>query len=179
MVDKRIPQLAHKLVKAAGIRDPFVIAEDLHITVLFRDDFIRQKGAFKVIAQNSFIFINGHLSEEMQRLVCAHELGHALLHRQLGMSAIGLMEFEIFDIKDQLEYDANAFAAALLLDDGELLDILQDGYDIVHVASMLKTNVNLVLLKLNEMNKHGYNFQLPCSPDRRFLGNIADDADKI
>lgn len=176
MVDKRAFTLARKLFRTYKTRDPFAIAEELGITVQFRTDFKRLKGAFRVLARNSFIFINANLSEEMQRLVCAHELGHALLHRQLGLGKDGLLEFEIFDIKTQCEYDANVFASTLLLDDEEILEAVQDGYDVVQTAQMMGTNVNLILLKLNEMNSKGYELRLPYEPSCDFLGTIDDNA---
>lgn len=176
MVDRRAIPLARRLIRKYKTRDPFALAAELDIEVSFRSNFKRLKGAFRVIEKNSFIFINDKLSEQMQWLVCAHELAHALLHRSLGMQKNGLMEFEIFDITSQTEYDANVFASALLLDDEELMDYLHDGYDVVQIARVMGTNVNLVLLKLNEMNKEGYDFHLPYTPTRNFLGTIDDDA---
>lgn len=139
MVDARAFSIARKLIRKFKTRDPFAIARELGIEVLLRNDFKRQKGVFKVIANNAFIFINANLSEEMQALVCAHELGHALLHRSLGLQA-GLVEFEVFNITTQCEYDANVFAAALLLDDQELLETARDGYDVVQTARIMGTN---------------------------------------
>ena len=49
--------------------DPFEIAAALDITVMERSDFQRQKGAFKVVLHNSFIFINAKMSDEMKRIV--------------------------------------------------------------------------------------------------------------
>ena len=98
MISRKASILPGRLARKYKSNDPFEIAEALDIEVLERSDFKRQKGAFKVILNNSFIFINANLSDEMKRLVCAHELGHALLHRSLGKSETGLMEFELFDI---------------------------------------------------------------------------------
>ena len=179
MVDARAFSQARRLVKKYKTRDPFLIAKQLGVEVLFRDDFKRQKGAFTVISKNSFIFVNSNLSDELQRLVCAHELGHALLHRTLGQRAGGLFEFEIFDITTQCEYDANVFAATLLLDDKEILDAAVDGYDVVQIARAMGTNVNLVLLKMAEMNKQGYQFRVPYAPTKSFLGAIDDDAGQL
>jgi Zn-dependent peptidase ImmA (M78 family) len=179
MTDKRAFTSARRLVRRSGSRDPFQIADDTGVTVLFRNDFKRQKGAFKVVARNSFIFINANLSEEMQRLVCAHELGHSVLHRSLGGRAGGLFEFEIFDIQNQCEYDANVFAATLLLDDEDVLESAREGYDVVQTARNLGTNVNLVLLKMIEMNQQGYNFRVPFKPSAGFLGRIGDDAGEL
>ena len=82
---------------------------------------------------------------------------------------------ELFDIRDELEYEANVFAANLLIDDGEMIDFLEEGYNVVATASSLDVNVNLLMLKLIEMNKQqGFNFQLSEAPERCFMGSIQD-----
>ena len=57
------------LIRKFKCNDPFELAEALNIDVMERADFKRQKGAFKVILNDSFIFINANLSDEMKRLV--------------------------------------------------------------------------------------------------------------
>lgn len=178
-MDNRAFSMPRRLIRRFNTRDPFEIADELSITVLIRSDFVRQKGAFAVVGNNSFIFINDNLSEYMQRLVCAHELGHALLHRRLGTVPGGMIEFEIFDIKDETEYDANVFAANLLIDEEEILEMAREGYDVVKIAKELNLNVNILLVKLNEMNKNGYDLRVPYEPSRKFLGHIDDEVGEL
>lgn len=179
MLDKRVFTLPKSLIRKYRTRDPFEIAEALGIEVVMCPEFKRQKGVFTVILRNCLILINANLSEEMQRIVCAHELGHALLHRKMASATKGLLEFELFDINDQMEYDANAFAATLLLDEEELLEMVHEGHDVVYIARSMGTNVNLVLLKLNEMRKQGHEMNLPDMPSRKFLGEIDDNAGEL
>lgn len=178
MISKQASTLPRRLIRRYRSSDPFELADALNITVLERGDFKRQKGAFKVILNNSFIFINANMSDEMKRLVCAHELGHALLHRSLGKTQAGLMEFELFNITDTTEYEANLFAANLLLDEDTIGSLIQDGYDVVQIARSLGTNVNLLLLKLQQMNDDNH-LRLPDMPNRNFLGTISDDASHL
>ena len=175
MINKQASALPRRLIQKFKCNNPFELAEALDIDVMERADFKRQKGAFKVILNDSFIFINANLSDEMKRLVCAHELGHALLHRSLGKSESGLMEFELFNITNTTEYEANLFAANLLLDETIIEELISDGYDVVQIARQLGTNVNLLLLKLQQMNDDN-RLRLPDMPDRNFLGTISDDA---
>ena len=98
MISKQAPTLPRRLLRRYGTSAPFELADCLGITILECHDFKLQKGAFKIILNNCFIFINANLSTEMKKLVCAHELGHALLHRPLGKTDTGLMKFELFDI---------------------------------------------------------------------------------
>ena len=163
MISKQASTLPRRLLRRYGASDPFELADCLGITILECHDFKLQKGAFKVILNNCFIFINANLSTEMKKLVCAHELGHALLHRPLGKTDTGLM------------YEANLFAANLLLDEEEIDSLAREGFDIVQIAHNLGTNVNLPLLKLQQINSDNH-LHLPDMPSRNFLGTISDDA---
>ena len=165
--------LPRKLIRTFGTRDPFQLAEQLNIHVKFMDTR-RQKAFCKKILNHCFIFINQNLSEQMQRMSCAHELAHILLHRDYLDTAAYLMNMELFDMRNRTEYEANLFAANLLIDDGELLDALREGKDVVSAAAAFDVNVNLMALKLAEMQKSGLPVNVPFVPDRRFLGRIDD-----
>ena len=172
----RIPP---RLISRYGTRDSFRIAREKGIEILFRDDFIRQKGAFSLMLNVPFLFINNNLSEEMKRIVCAHELGHALLHRKLCRERKNqtIYEYEIFDIRNTAEYEANIFAAELLIDEQELSGYEALGYDIVQMAKASGTNINLLLIKYYEMQeRYGVRYNIPYLPKNSFLGTIGDNA---
>ena len=115
----------------------------------------------------------------MQRMTCAHELGHLLLHKEALTKRDYLVEMEIFDITDVRELEANQFAANILIDDEELLELLKEGYDVVRIASLLNVNVNMLMVKLLTMNKNGHHFDVPFVPRAAFMGTIEDRADAI
>lgn len=173
---KQYPAMkARALVRRFGTRDPFTLAEALGIKIVFRDDFRRQKGAFKLIMRTAFIFLNANLSFYMQRMVCAHELGHALLHRDLGKMKMGLVEFEILDVNSAAELEANLFAGEMLLDEDDLVEYVRDGWDLLSIAKAMNTNINLLLLRVNAYNaEHDMKLTLPEMPRRDFLGVIDD-----
>ena len=175
-MDERILQIPEKLIKRFGTRDPFEIAHMLGYSVKFINTK-KQKGFCKILLNNFFIFINENMSPQMQRMTCAHELGHLLLHRDVLKRELFLAEMEIFDITDQKELEANEFAASLLIDDEELLQLLREEYDVVAAASMLDVNVNMLMVKLLVMKKNGYRFDLPFYPKAEFMGTIEDRAD--
>ena len=178
MLDKRALALPRQLIRRYRTRDPFMLADALDVTVMFRENFRRQKGAFSIVAGRSFIFINANLSDALQRLICAHELGHVLLHRQLARSGGPLIEFELLDLASRCEYEANVFAAALLLDDDELVEHLQAGEDLQAIARSMGVHVDLLLLRLQTMELPA-GAPLPRIPSRRFLGSISDDAGRL
>ena len=168
-------KLPRKLVRKYHTSNPFTLAKRLGIIVKYCSDFVKQRGASAIILGNRFIFINTNLSEQMQIMVCAHELAHQLLHKSHYGKEAWVLNHELFDLRDELEYEANVFAANLLIDDDEMFDLLHEGCNIVATASGLGINVNLLVLKMVEMNKQqGFNFQVSETPERCFMGSIQD-----
>ena len=168
--------LSSSLVTRYGTRDPFRIAKYLDITVKFINTR-RQKGFCKIIDDCMFIFINRNMSEQMQRMTCAHELGHLLLHRDILTERSFLLEYELFDIQSQTEYEANVFAADLLIDEDELYELMKPEIDVVTIAASLDVNVNLLMIKMIEMQKAGMDLKIPFTPEKKFMGKIQDTAE--
>ncbi len=73
-----IVQTANRLVDTLGTGDPHRIARELGIEVV-PVDFKRQRGAYKVLMRNRFIFIKNDLHPVMERIVMLHEIGHDVL----------------------------------------------------------------------------------------------------
>lgn len=168
MTDEAI-RAAHRVMNASRSRDPVRIAGDLDIEILSRTDFTAQKGAFCVVQGYPFIFLNASLGEQEMRTVCAHELGHAVLHRRIAQKG-ALCEFDLFHMATQIEYEANVFAAELLIDGNELKEYLESGMDVYAAAGALEVPVNLLIIRLAEMNRRGGSYRLPYLPDKGFLG---------
>lgn len=174
-MDHRITSIPRRLVMQYETRDPFQLAQRLGCYVKFINTR-HQKGFCKVLLNNRFIFINQNMSLPMQRMTCAHELGHLFLHGEVLKQKKHFAEMELFNITDRLELEANQFAANILIDDAELSGLLKEGYDMVSIASQLGVNVNMLMVKLLSMKKEGLSFDLPFYPDARFMGKIRDAA---
>lgn len=166
--EQKIFNLAESLRKKYDTRDPFAIAKELGVNIIFRNDFLNLKGMYKVILRNRYIFINSNLPLEMQHLVCAHELGHDLLHRVYLKSSI-FQEFVLYDMKSKPEYEANIFASELLLDDEVVYSCFKEGFDVYQVASMLGVDINLLLIKVNELHKRKSELKSLGLPKSNFL----------
>ena len=104
-------KIINKLVKKYNSSDPFFIARELGILVLF-EDLGAIKGYYNKQKRQKFIHINNRLNEAQARFTAAHELGHALLHP--GESAPFLRENTFFSTS-RLESEANTFALRLLM----------------------------------------------------------------
>lgn len=97
--------------------DPYKISSLLNIHVFPWDLHREINGFYKYDKRNKYIFINNNLSEELQRFVCAHELGHAVLHPRANTPFLRNSTF--FSV-DKLEVEANCFAVNLLLSNENL-----------------------------------------------------------
>jgi len=160
-----------RLVKDHETRDPFKIAKYLGIHILYDYDFESLKGMYKVIQRSRFIFINGNLNERDQRTICAHELGHDMLHREYAKTA-SFQEFMLYDMRTRPEYEANIFASELLIDDDDIFPLIDNEYDIYQIAGTLDEDMNLVLIKIDELRKQGYDVRAPYRPNSDFLKDL-------
>lgn len=159
MTGEKLSNIGSSLVKRFGTRDPFQIAKALGIEVLYCEDFGSLKGMYRVIKRNRFIFLNKDLNERMQRIVCAHELGHDQLHRKMAQTN-ALHEFMLYDMTTRPEYEANIVAAGILIDTDELLDYVYNyRYSAEQIARAMDTDINLVALKIAHLTELGYDFR--------------------
>jgi len=155
----RIIEQADKLIRRFGTRDPFVIAEGLGIILQYSDQLGRLKGLYRVILRNRFMILNQNNEPITARIVCAHELGHDQLHRDFA-SRQCLSEIMLYDMSLQPEYEANLFAAELLLEDETFLEYAKQGFDASQIAHAMETDVNLVALKADCLRQRGYDLHV-------------------
>jgi len=112
-----IERTVKKLVKSCKTNDPYEIAAQKNINVIQWNLHHEIMGFYKYIRRNKFIFINSNLDEDIQRFVCAHELGHSQLHHRVNTPF--LKQSTYFSV-DKIEVEANFFAVRLLLSDEDL-----------------------------------------------------------
>jgi len=157
-----------KLIKRCGSRDPFEICASIGLNVRFAD-LGNLKGMYKYYKRNRYALINSELDENMQKIVCAHELGHDRLHQHFAKDHC-LQEFMLYDMRSRPEYEANLFASELLIADDDILEFVNEGCDIEQTARSLNTDVNLVAIKLASMNTRGFGFIISTTHKSDFLG---------
>lgn len=151
-----IVRKANQIYRQCGTRDPYKIAKELGIEVI-ECPFGSQRGAYKVIKRNRFIFLKEDLHPVMKKIVLLHEIGHDILHRKEATRTGGFKEFEIFNMTDKkMEYEANIFAAQIALDDEEFLEYCERGYNTPQIASAMNSDINLVALKADTLISQGY-----------------------
>lgn len=157
--------------------DPFRLCKDLKIKLLFISMGTGPeccKGFFLQQSRIKCITINSDLSHHLQRIICAHELGHAILHKdKTGISAFH--DFALFDSVSSLEYEANIFAAELLLTDDDVLSNLNAEQSFFQAASALNVPAEILDFKFRTLKRKGYKvIDAPLMSSGDFLKNVTD-----
>ncbi len=166
---KRISIIAStvdELIKRCGTRDATAICNELDIILCYNPMGSAEsgcKGFFAVFYGESCITINNRLPDKPARLILAHELGHAVLHREHAINST-LADFSAFDPTNILEREANLFAAELLVEDDEILHLINLGYDQPEIAATLEVTPELVAYKFELLYDKGCVDFLPPIP---------------
>lgn len=113
--------LANSLVRKYGTRDPFRIADALDYTIIYTP-LVGVRGFYQYIKRCHTIYLDDSLEEPVAGFVCAHELGHSILHR--GYNRI-FMDTRTIMVTSRYESEADHFAADLIYDDYDLQDYLE------------------------------------------------------
>lgn len=113
-IDRKIRRLIAYYTRMCGSRDPVAIAEyagiGIHICPLGQI-----AGNYKLLKRKRWIFVNDSIDPDSPffRVVVAHELGHALLHRTENCAFI---KKHTLLLTSGIEREANIFASRLLID---------------------------------------------------------------
>lgn len=149
-----IYKLVFELAARYGTRNPYELAEELGIMILYYD-LGKMRGCFTYIDGQPVIMINERLNEHAALIVCAHELGHFVLHSDIAKEA-ALRDFHVFNMQCKTEYEANVFAAHLLIDEDRMFELLRAGYTAERTASILETSPVLLNIMFTSLNSMGY-----------------------
>ena len=113
-----VKTIVANLIKKYGTDDPFQLAAEKNIQVLF-GDLGGKFGNYLKYKRSKFIIIDdARTPEYMLPFVCAHELGHALCTPRANTQ--WLKTYTMSVNADRVEHAANKFAVELLLNDNLL-----------------------------------------------------------
>lgn len=111
-IQQKINKALKFIKKECNTIDPFEICDIFGINIVRVDWNKSIPGCMHKLDDSTIsIFINKNFSKMSQSIICAHELGHALLHENAGNNFHGGNEIK--------EYEANLFASYLLLNQFE------------------------------------------------------------
>ncbi len=176
MIDShKICKTAERLITRFGTSDPEALADHLGIVIFPNLDTDLLLGMYLYKWKNRMIFLNRGLEEHVRKCVIAHELGHDQLHRREAEDGALQEYYSLFRMTNRMEYEANAFASHLILDTQETLDEIRQGATVDEIAQKAGVDINLVLIKVTELSKLGYDLRTPHEADGGFLKNLTPD----
>lgn len=159
------------LVQKYHTADPFALCSALSIRVRYADLGRSMKAYYFYQSRIKTIVLNTRCSYTVQKVLCAHELGHAILHSNLA-NMYGFHETALLDRSVPTEYEANLFAAELIVSDEALFAFLREPdktfYD---VSCELSIPPELLDFKFRILNHKGYCLEPPCIAHSNFLKN--------
>lgn len=154
VISDKVERLQHKYRQD----DPFRLCSDLGIMVSMEPMGTYEracKGFFLAQSRKRIITINLDLPKHLYRIIAAHELGHAVLHRE-SRGVTAFHDFALFDTADQKEYEANLFAAEFLMSDQDVLEQLNADVSFFSAASLLRVPPELLDFKFRVLKRKGY-----------------------
>lgn len=160
-----------------GEPDPFRLARDMGIIVAYEamGDYPEAcKGFFMCQSRKKIIMINSDLPKTVQRIILAHELGHAVLHRKKLATLKAFHDFSLYDTTSRYEYEANLFAAEYLLNDKDVIEKLNDDSYFFSVAKELYVPPELLDFKFRILKSKGWALDAPITSQGDFLKHITE-----
>lgn len=125
--------------------DPFLLCDLLNIKINMTD-LGNVKGFYQYFKRNKIIHINSLLDYNTQKITCAHELGHAILHPNFNIS---FLHTKTYFSKSKFESQANKFAVELLLPDEAIKHYKDNNFTINQVALSESIPSELLIYKYN------------------------------
>ena len=119
--EKNILNFIERLKIKFKTNDPYVIAKYYGIKILYRDSPVKDFTAYTMKFPNypTIISINNAYTDFSKKVLCAHELGHALLHE----GAVNHFKITSNNLSATVEREANLFALALLGNDDFMMEL--------------------------------------------------------
>lgn len=142
-----IDERALKLVRFFGTRDPFVIATGMG-AIIVRHSLKGVRGFYHYFQRNSIIYVDEMLPERTSALVCAHELGHMVLHKSVNTV---FMDTRTQFNTNKYEIEANSFAMELLVPDDKILENIYLTTE--QLSRLLGYNEKLIELRMKSYRK--------------------------
>ncbi len=120
-----IVKIVNQLIKRCGTRNPYKVADELEIHILF--EFYETAWSIQGNLEESIYLQNG-LHPDMNKSYYGTESDTDIISSPRSSLGGGIKEFNIFDMREnRMEYEANVFAARLLYRTIRLLNILNRG----------------------------------------------------
>ena len=137
--------LADELIAAWHTNDPFELCNALDIVVVTVPLAAEIRGFCQFTLNTHIIYLNQSLDDRQRKFVCAHELGHVLLHPRDNRI---FLDTATYQVTARLEVAANRFACHLLNpEDSAFFEYPE--YTVEQTAEYLALPVELVQYRID------------------------------
>ena len=102
------------LIRIHETRDPYKMITGMNNALLIEYPLIDARGFYQYFRRMNLIYVDERLPSHEKKLVCAHEMGHMILHKTCNAV---FMDTRTQFNTDKYELDANRFAMELLVSD--------------------------------------------------------------
>ena len=138
--------LVNGLIKQHHTNNPFEICDNLNYIVLYVS-LIGVRGFYQHYDNQDIVYIDCGLPDQVKKFVCAHELGHSIMHKETNSIYLDTRTY----LKTSLyERQANQFAINLLYPRDSDFDDYRD-LTISQTAKCLNVSEKLVEYRLKEI----------------------------
>lgn len=134
--------IANSTVKKYKTRDPFQIAKEKNVILVYAS-LVDIRGFYQYFQRQHIIYIDQNLPDQQKKFVCAHELGHMIMHKS---SNTVYMDTQTFFNTNKYEIEANTFAVNLLIPDEIIVENMD--YTTEQLSRLLEYNQKLIELRM-------------------------------
>lgn len=138
-----IRRTVQQLIKKYNTKDPYELADYLGVEIIERP-LGDKLGAYMYIKRTKLILLNSEVNDYLKKIALCHELGHAVLHKT---QECYFMKNNAFIVENKFEYEANYFAANLLIEDNLINNYKE--YTLEQIANYECIPIELIKLKFN------------------------------
>lgn len=139
-----IVQLVGSTIAEHETRDPFSICQNLEIIVQ-RHPLVDLRGYCRYSNGRPVITLHNELTKQAERFVCAHELGHYMLHKRINRV---FMDSYTYMEPGRYENEADKFAVQLLFGGPPLYQEPISQWDMADMLNVPACNVDTRLIEL-------------------------------
>ncbi len=137
--------LAEELIARWHTNDPFELCSALDVLVLNVPLSAEIRGFYQYAVNTHIIYLNQSLDDRQRKFVCAHELGHVLLHPQDNRI---FLDTATHLLTTRLEAAANRFACHLLYPEDSVFFEYPE-YTVEQTAAYLALPAELVQYRID------------------------------
>lgn len=142
-----ITETVNRLKRRFNTLEPEKLAEKLDAIILKVNLPDSTRGFFQLSKRIIIIYINCNLNDIEQRNVLAHELSHAILHKNMNRI---FMDNHTLNVPNRYENQANLLVAYMIIDDYDAREYIDNNYTYEYVSRITGVKEQFVKQRIDD-----------------------------